>query len=167
MVLDRRSFILLGAGAALSGCTGGIVPAGTTSPTQLSIAAMTAQVNSCRVANGCKPLTYNERLAEAARTQANLMAARDELSHSVGGKLRARVAAAGYDGAVGENLAGGQHTLEEAIQGWLNSSGHRSTLLNSKFTEFGLAAAQVPAGKKSKYGTYWAFIAGGSFDAWR
>ena len=43
----------------------------------------------------------------------------------------------------------------------MNSSGHRSTLLNAKFTEFGLAAASGPGGKM-----YWAMIAGGSFQAW-
>jgi uncharacterized protein YkwD len=95
------------------------------------------------------------------------MANRDKLSHDLGVTLRERVTKAGYEGAVGENVAGGQLTLEEAIQGWMNSPGHRSTLLSDKFTEFGLAVAAVPPGKQSRYGIYWAFIAGGSFDAWR
>ena len=33
--------------------------------------------------------------------------------------------------------------------------------------EFGLAVARVPSGHKSRYGTYWAFIAGGPFEAWK
>jgi uncharacterized protein YkwD len=69
-------------------------------------------------------------------------------------------------GAVGENIAGGQQTLQQAIEGWLNSPGHRATLLSDKFTEFGLAVAHVPAGRESRYGTYWCFIAGGPFSAW-
>ncbi|HVX72555.1 MAG TPA: CAP domain-containing protein, partial [Devosia sp.] len=69
-------------------------------------------------------------------------------------------------GAVGENIAGGQQTLQQAIEGWLNSPGHRATLLSDKFTEFGLAVAHVPTGQKSRYGTYWCFIAGGPFSAW-
>ena len=66
---------------------------------------------------------------------------------------------------LGENLAGGQSTLQQAIDGWLNSSGHRDTLLSTRFVEFGLAAGTVPG--KSRYGTYWAMIAGGPFEAWR
>jgi uncharacterized protein YkwD len=120
-----------------------------------------------RAANGRKPLTYNYRLEEAARSQARLMASKDQLSHNLGVTLRERVTTAGYEGAVGENVAGGQRSLQQAIQGWLDSPAHRSTLLSPKFTEFGLAVAAVPNGKKSRYGIYWAFIAGGSFEAWR
>ena len=81
--------------------------------------------------------------------------------------LRQRVSDAGYDGAVGENVAGGHRTLEQAIAGWLASPGHRDTLLSTRFVEFGLSVASVPSGKKSRYGIYWAFIAGGPFEAWR
>ena len=95
------------------------------------------------------------------------MASKDQLSHDLGVTLRQRVTAAGYDGAVGENVAGGQATLEAAIQGWLNSPKHKDTLLSTRFTEFGLAVAYVGGGRKSRYGVYWAFIAGGSFEAWR
>ena len=164
---SRRSFLVVSVAGLLSGCTGGIVPSGSTSPAQLSVATMTAQINATRTANGQKPLTYNARLAEAARQQANLMASRDQLSHDLGVSLRQRVTNAGYEGAVGENVAGGQQTLEQAIAGWLDSASHRSTLLSPKFTEFGLAVARVGSGKKSRYGVYWAFIAGGSFEAWR
>ena len=58
-------------------------------------------------------------------------------------------------------------TLEQAIQGWLNSPGHRATLLSTRFVEFGLAVAKVAPDRKSRYGTYWAFIAGGPFEAWK
>jgi uncharacterized protein YkwD len=94
------------------------------------------------------------------------MAARDTLSHNLGVTLRQRVTNAGYAGAVGENVAGGQSTPDQAISGWLASPAHRDTLLSTKFEEFGLAVATVPAEKNSKYGVYWAFIAGGPFEAW-
>jgi uncharacterized protein YkwD len=126
-----------------------------------------AAINGARKANGRPPLSYNDRLEQAARSQAKLMASRDQLGHDLGVTLRERVTKAGYEGAVGENVAGGQRTLEEAIEGWLSSPAHRDTLLSTKFTEFGLAVAAVPAGKPSRYGIYWAFIAGGSFEAWR
>ena len=90
------------------------------------------------------------------------MASKNKMSHDLGVTLRERVTAAGYIGAVGENLAAGHKTLESAIEGWMNSTGHRSTLLSHKFVEFGLAVARSSTGK-----LYWAMIAGGSFDAWR
>lgn len=160
--LGRRAFLVLGTAAALAGCTStGIRPTGATSPAQLSTETIMAKVNGTRRTYGQKPLTYNPTLERAARTHANLMASRNTLSHTVGGTLRERVTAAGYQGAVGENLGAGQTTLEDVIEGWLNSSGHRSTLLSPNFTEFGLAAARSDTGK-----TYWAFIAGGDFSAW-
>ena len=166
--LSRRGFLVLGAAGLLSACsTVGPKPGVSTTPPQLTTTSILAAINDVRKANGRKPLAYNYKLEEAARAQARLMASKDQLSHDLGMTLRQRVTAAGYEGAVGENVAGGQRTLEQAIQGWLDSPRHRDTLLSDKFTEFGLAAASVPAGKNSRYGIYWTFIAGGSFDAWR
>jgi len=166
--LSRRGFLVFGAAGLLCACSPAGLPGPTaTSPAQLSTAAIVAAVNGVRKANGRPPLSYNYRLEAAARSQAKLMANRDQLSHDLGVTLRQRVTAAGYDGAVGENVAGGQKTLEQAIQGWLDSPKHRETLLSPRFTEFGLAVASVASGRKSRYGTYWAFIAGGSFEAWK
>ena len=165
---SRRGFLVLGAAGLLSACSAvGPAPGSATTPAQLSTASITAAINDVRRANGRPPLSYNPQLEAAARSQAQLMARRDQLSHDLGVTLRQRVTAAGYEGAVGENLAGGQKTLQQAIAGWLDSSSHRDTLLSTRFTEFGLAAASVGDGRKSGYGTYWAMIAGGSFEAWR
>ncbi len=161
-VFSRRNFIGLSLGALVSGCAS-YIPDGRTTLPQLSRETIIAKINRVRTDNGRKPLSYNGALARAARIHANLMAARGELSHTVGGTLRERVNAAGYFGAVGENLAGGQRTLEGAIQGWMESAGHRSTLLSPRFTEFGLAAASGGG----EYTTYWALIMGGTFEAWK
>ncbi len=131
---------------------------------QLSTAIILQKINGVRKAHGKKPLKYNFKLANAAQTHSNLMASKGKLSHELGGSLRQRVTNAGYIGAVGENLAGGHETLEAAINGWLNSPPHRSTLLNEKFSEFGLAQRRSNNGK---YSNYWTFIAGGDFAAWR
>src|SRR5690606_11490207 len=157
--ISRRHFLVFGSAALLTGCTTAIAPpAAPTPPNQLTQAAIIAAINGTRARNGAPPLKYNSRLEAAARSQANLMATKDRLSHDLGVTLRQRVSAAGYDGAVGENVAGGQKSLEQAIQGWLDSPGHRNTLLSTRFTEFGLAVASVGPGRKSRYGTYWAFI---------
>lgn len=156
---------MLGTGALVSSCAS-YTFSSATKPSGLSTAAITQKINEARKANGRRPVAYNAKLAAAARNQALLMASRDELSHNLDISLRERVADAGYFGAVGENLAGGHQTLEAAIEGWLQSSGHRSTLLSSKFKEYGLSYARVSSGKKSRYGIYWVLIMGGDFSAW-
>lgn len=169
----RHAVAALAVVAALSGCAStGVAPApkvaGAISAPQLSQGEIVAAVNAARQKNGGhKGLRYNGALEQACRTQLRLMVEKDQLAHDLGLKLRERVTAAGYQGAVGENLAGGQRTIEQAIEGWLNSPGHRATLLSDKFEEFGLAVAAVPAGKGSRYGIYWCLIAGGPFEPWR
>ena len=168
MLLQRRSFLTLAGISVLGACTSIVPPAPGPSPgpSQLTRSAIIAAINRTRAANGRPALSYNTKLEDAARSQANLMASKDQLSHNLGVTLRQRVRAAGYEGAVGENVAGGQRTLDQAIDGWLNSPAHREALLSNKFVEFGLAAATVAPERKSRYGIYWAFIAGGPFEAW-
>lgn len=175
MTLLRCGLLALVTLTLLSACTSVVPPAkppGSSSPSsitpiQLTQGSILAAINGTRAAAGKPPLRYNIKLENAARSQSNLMAAKDTLSHDLGVTLRQRVTNAGYEGAVGENVAGGQSTLEQAIEGWLASPAHRDTLLSTKFQEFGLAVATVPANRPSKYRTYWSFIAGGPFEAWR
>jgi uncharacterized protein YkwD len=161
----RRSVLFLLSAAALSACasTVPVLPRSAAStPEALTDAEILSAINAVRAANGSPPWTYNAALESAARSQASLMAQKNTMSHDLGVTLRQRVTAAGYLGAVGENVAKGYTSLPGAIEGWMNSSGHRSTLLSHKFTEFGLAAVRSPSGK-----LYWAMIAGGSFEAWQ
>jgi uncharacterized protein YkwD len=162
--MTRRGLLLLAAASTLAACSATIpvLPKSASIPETLSDEEILAAINAVRRANGAPPWQYNSRLESAARSQARLMAQKNTLSHDLGVTLRERVTAAGYLGAVGENVAKGYTSLQGAIEGWMNSSGHRGTLLNHKFTEFGLAAARGPGGK-----LYWAMIAGGSFEAWR
>jgi uncharacterized protein YkwD len=165
MFHSRRGFLVLGcAAAALAGCSTfgpSIKPDGSTTPPELTTDRILAAINGTRKKYGEGPLSYNFALETAARTHAQLMASKDILSHELGGTLRERVNVVGFRGALGENLASGHDTLESAIVGWLNSPGHRSTLLSPKWTEFGLAAAVSRGGKE-----YWAFIAGGPVANW-
>jgi len=50
----------------------------------------------------------------------------------------------------GENIAAGYPTPEEAVKGWMNSSGHRANILSSQFTHIGVGYA-----KGGPYGHYW------------
>ena len=167
MLFDRRAFVLAAMASVLSGCAS-VAPAPPSAAIgvgQLSQGAIIAAINGARRANGKPPLRYNPRLEVAARSQVRAMVAKDQLSHDLGSTLRQRVTAAGYEGAVGENLAAGQSTLQQAIDGWLKSSGHRETLLSTRFVEFGLAAGSGRPG--SRYGAFWAMVASGPFEAWR
>ena len=159
----RRGFVILGASAALAACSATlpVLPKGASRPEDLSDAEIVTAINAVRQANGVKAWSYNANLEAASRFQAQLMASKDQLSHDLGVTLRERVTAAGYQGAVGENLAKGYPNLQGTIEGWLNSNGHRATLLSNKFTEFGMATARTSSGK-----IYWAMIAGGSFGPW-
>jgi uncharacterized protein YkwD len=164
LTLPRRSFLVLVSAATLSACASTIpvLPKTASTPETLSDGEILSAINAVRAVNGSPPWTYNPALENAARSQARLMAQKNTMSHDLGVTLRQRVTEAGYLGAVGENVAKGYPHLQGAIEGWMNSSGHRSTLLSRKFTEFGLAAARGSGGK-----VYWTMIAGGSFDAWR
>jgi uncharacterized protein YkwD len=166
--LTRRSLLLLGATTVLAACSTTTIPmkqaqpVRNSSPENLSDEEIMSAINATRRAHGAPAWSYNQQLENAARTHARLMAQKNQFSHDLGGTLRARVTAAGYQGAVGENLAKGYSSIEGTIEGWLKSPGHRQTLLTHRFSEFGLAAARSASGK-----FYWAMIAGGDFSAWQ
>ncbi len=170
MSLSRRGFLALGLVPLLAACSSTVAPmtgpGGGLAPPQLTHGAILAAINGTRARYGKPPLRYNAKLESAARVQARLMASKDQLSHDLGLSLHRRVVDSGFVGASGENVAGGHRTLDQAIAGWLDSKGHRETLLSTRFEEFGLAVATVPGGKQSRYGIYWAFIAGGPYSAW-
>ena len=52
----------------------------------------------------------------------------------------------------GENLAGGQLTPEQAMEGWMNSPPHRENIMNPDYTLLGVAYVYRP---DSKYKHYW------------
>lgn len=164
---SRRAILGLGAASLLAACSSvSVAPAPSRPvsdrPEDLTREDIVAAVNAVRRANGAGLWAYNPALEAAARSQARLMARQDTLSHDLGTTLRERVTEAGYLLAVGENVAKGYKTLPEALEGWMNSTGHRNTLLSNRFVEFGLAFARTNSGK-----LYWALIAGGPFEAWR
>ena len=49
--------------------------------------------------------------------------------------------------AAGENIAYGQSTPEEVMNGWMNSSGHKANILNTNFTQIGVGVAQKANGQ--------------------
>jgi uncharacterized protein YkwD len=157
--LSRRNFITLFSGALLSSFTN-VTHSYAAKSSEYNAALFLKKINQVRAAHGARPFTYNKRLAKAAQTHSNLMARRNKMSHNLGASLPRRTAKVGYHGAVGENLASGYATLENVIEGWLRSPGHRATLLSKKYTEFGLAHAKASKDKNNRHRDYWTLIAG-------
>lgn len=93
------------------------------------------------------PLAWNERLGRAALGHsANLAQGRYFSHQEKDGSLPAdRVARSGYAWRlVGENIASGNRTPQDAVAAWLASPGHCANLMNPRFTEMGAAYAIDP-----------------------
>jgi len=101
-------------------------------------------------------LRLNELLMRAARAHAEDMLRFnyfDHLGHD-GSTPAQRVAASGYDyRLVGENLAIGPETPQDAVRGWLASPGHCQNIMDPRFVESGIAFAATRSGAPR---IYWA-----------
>lgn len=107
--------------------------------------AMLAQANALRRAAGAPPLALDPRLNIAAQRHAEDMLARSFYAHDTpeGQGPGERVRAAGYPAPalVGENIARGALSVEEALAGWTRSREHRKNLLHGAFTGLGVGYA--------------------------
>ncbi|MFC8827269.1 CAP domain-containing protein [Streptomyces sp. NPDC057137] len=110
---------------------------------------VTTLVNSERSKAGCEPVSANAQLATAALRHSQDMAAKDYFDHnSPDGKDPGdRITAAGYRWTTyGENIARGQQTPAEVMEGWMNSPGHRANILNCAFKEIGVGVHDASGG---------------------
>ena len=101
------------------------------------------------------PLRHSATLAKVAAGHANDMAKNEYLEHRdrAGRSPADRVHALGYrEQAVGENIARGPVSPEEVVQGWMHSPDHCENIMESAFTEMGVAYA--PA-RSSRHELYW------------
>lgn len=132
---------------------GGARPSSTQPPAE--IAAMerevVQQINAIRQERGMGALQPNPTLAQVARDYSCLMARRDFFSHTGpdGDTVADRVHEAGVAyRLVGENLARNTNApqpVEAAVQGWMNSEGHRENILRAGFTETGVGVCRDDA----------------------
>jgi uncharacterized protein YkwD len=101
-------------------------------------------------------LAWDSQLTQAADAHSRDMVANNFFSHtgSGGSTLSSRVNAAGYLWrSLGENIAAGQTSINQVVDGWIASEGHCANLLNPSFTEVGLACVSGTA--STTYRTYW------------
>ena len=102
-----------------------------------------------------QPLRWNRVLADSSRRHAGDMAHYNYFGHTGrdGSNPADRVLRAGYQyRATGENIAAGQMKPEDAMAAWIKSPDHCANLMNSAFTEMGVAFAVDP---RSDMGVYW------------
>ena len=88
------------------------------------------------------PLIKNSFLMSYAQKWTNKMAVENKLYHS----NMKDIVSLGFN-FVAENIAYGQKSPEEVMKTWLKSPGHRSNILNSKFTDIGCGMSLSENGK--------------------
>jgi uncharacterized protein YkwD len=113
--------------------------------------------NVFRLRSGLSTLEWNELAAAAARKHSEDMGANHFFDHVnlTGQSPWDRMAAAGLAqySSYGENIAAGYSNGIDAYNGWVNSSGHRSNMLNSKFETLGVGTAF--GNDQSEYSIYY------------
>ena len=111
--------------------------------------------NSERAEAGCPALVWNATLGSVAAAHSADMAANNYFDHTgLDGRSAAeRITDAGFSfSRMAENIAAGQPSADAAMVTWMDSSGHRSNLLNCELTQTGIGVA---TDGDSEYGTYW------------
>lgn len=113
----------------------------TPDPAPMALDAAGQALNDLRTARGLSPLRPDSRLTAAARSHAAFLATGAALTHrgADGSRPATRAAAAGCRTSyIGENIASGQHSLQQVLAGWMASPGHRANILNPRFGRYGL-----------------------------
>ncbi|MGP4059354.1 CAP domain-containing protein [Halobacillus sp. H74] len=111
-------------------------------------------VNKERAKHDLEPLQIHNRLSGLANVKSQDMADNSYFSHTsptYGSpfdmmdefNFRYRTA--------GENIAAGQRTPEQVVEGWMNSEGHRANILHEDFTHIGVGYIEGAG----PYHTYW------------
>jgi uncharacterized protein YkwD len=141
--------------AALTAVTAALVIGGTATTAHAAVTPATtletqvvAHTNTERAKHGCKALIVSPGLTKAARGHSSDMAKYNYFSHTGrnGSTFTARVKAAGYAPAVGENIAWGYTGTTGVMTGWMNSPGHRKNILNCKAAKIGVGVARDAKG---------------------
>lgn len=103
-------------------------------------ARATARICGTQAFPAAPPLTANPALDAAALGHSSEMATLRYFSHAGkdGSQVSDRATRAGYAWHdIGENIASGMRTPDEAVAGWIASPGHCANLMNAHFTEMG------------------------------
>ena len=116
-------------------------------------------ISDYRLQHGEGRVKIDATLNRIARDQAEAMAAKDVLDHSVLASFSTRVAPAGSERAA-ENIAYGYESFPKTLNQWIESSGHRKNLLLHGAERVGIASAKSAATGR----TYWAMVIAGGYE---
>ena len=121
---------------------------------------LVAMTNQIRAQNGLPPLSVELPLIWAAQVHANEQAALNRLSHTgrfgdAGQRIAGqRVTRQDYRwSAWGDNVASAAPDAASVLTGWMNSPGHRATILNPSYTDIGVGLAYSSNGTP-----YWTMV---------
>ena len=116
-----------------------------------------AEVNRQRAAGGCGAVKVNAKLTQAAQLHSEDQADHNNMSHtgSDGSTPWDRAGRAGYDNAIGENVAMGYRDAAAVMEGWMNSPGHRANIMNCDAKAIGVGIAKSSGGS-----LYWTQLFG-------
>jgi len=126
------------------------------------INAARASSRNCGATNhpAVPPLTWNTQLQSIALAHSDDMARHNFFSHtgSDGSDVAMRADTINYSWqAIGENIAAGQNTADDAVSGWLESPGHCQNIMSEHFTEMAISCVQ---NDNTDYGEYWTQVLG-------
>lgn len=135
--------------AALPRARASAVPTGSADePPPARVAAAVEAHNARRAEAKLPPLVAEPKLTAAAADHAKEMAHLGKMTHdgADGSTAAQRVERAGYRyRATGENVAYGQKSVEEVMDAWMNSPGHKRNILGD-FTQVGVGIAPAADG---------------------
>lgn len=112
-------------------------------------------VNEERKKRNLDPLEMDHHLSGLARKKSQDMADNDYFSHTsptYGSPFDMMEQFDFTFRMAGENIAAGQRSPDQVVEGWMNSEGHRENILKEGFTHIGVGYVE-DAGLS--YGTYW------------
>lgn len=104
-------------------------------------------VNRERAKAGLSPVTADTSIQAAAQVRAREIEKSFSHTRPDGSSFNTALTQQGvtYRGS-GENIAWGQKTPEQVMNGWMNSEGHRANILNKNFTKIGVGYHQNASG---------------------
>ena len=141
--------------------TGGSSAPTASTPSSTSVANdIVRQTNIQRVNSGLREFLVSPKLMEAARIHAQQMAEYRRMEHTINAApyptLLSRLQAVSYSYSnAAENVAWNSQSAQSAVNGWMNSPGHRANILNPGLTEIGAAMARGSNGEP-----YWIQVFG-------
>lgn len=107
-------------------------------------------VNQERTSRGLKALSMDSSLTKTATLKSQDMAKLgyfDHTSPTYGSPFDMMKQFGISYRAAGENIAMGQTSPAQVMNGWMNSEGHKANILNTSFTKIGVGVAQNSAGR--------------------